>query len=403
MALPGTDAPDELTPLELASGMVRGVARDVVGLPAAPAGLTARAALRDVVRRALSRPPCVVSFSGGRDSSMVLALATDVARREGLPLPVPVSQRFPEFPEADEDQWQELVVRHLDLPEWVRLRFTDELDVVGPVARSVLGRCGVLWPPNAHFHLPVAERAATGTLLTGFGGDELLDPGWAWSRLNQALARRRRWERRDLLRLVVAVGPRPIRTAAMRRQLAGRYTYPWIRPAAAAQIARNAIRDRAAEPLRWDRGTDRSWWRTRYRRTVESSLQRVSDVHDVSVVHPLTDPTVLATVAREGGRTGFASRSAAVTHLVGDLLPPDVPGRRTKAVLTRAFWNRHCRAFVATWDGSGVDPEVVDVDALRDMWLARDAPPDARTFGLLQSAWLARDRAARPRCSSAGA
>ena len=54
-----------------------------------------RAALEAVVLRALLRPPCLVSFSGGRDSSLVLAIASDVARRHGLPLPVPATNRFP--------------------------------------------------------------------------------------------------------------------------------------------------------------------------------------------------------------------------------------------------------------------------------------------------------------------
>jgi asparagine synthase (glutamine-hydrolysing) len=79
-------APDDwfrTTPLALASGVVWGRDPAASPLPPAPPGVTVRAALEAVMVRALHRPPCVVSFSGGRDSSAVLALATHVARREG--------------------------------------------------------------------------------------------------------------------------------------------------------------------------------------------------------------------------------------------------------------------------------------------------------------------------------
>ena len=39
---------------------------------------------------------------------------------------------------------------------------TDELDSVGPVAQAVLRRHGPLWPFNAHFHMPLLERASGG-------------------------------------------------------------------------------------------------------------------------------------------------------------------------------------------------------------------------------------------------
>jgi hypothetical protein len=57
------------------------------GLDRAP-GATARGVLEELISPALERPPCVIGFSGGRDSSSLLALATHLARREGLPMPV---------------------------------------------------------------------------------------------------------------------------------------------------------------------------------------------------------------------------------------------------------------------------------------------------------------------------
>ena len=53
-----------------------------------------REAMERVLREALQRAPCIVAFSGGRDSSAVLALAVDLARREGLQEPLPVTRRF---------------------------------------------------------------------------------------------------------------------------------------------------------------------------------------------------------------------------------------------------------------------------------------------------------------------
>lgn len=95
-----------------------------------------RRALELVVLKALERPSCIIDFSGGRDSSLVLAVATHVARREGLPLPVPRTNRFPLEPASNEDEWQELVIRHLGLEDWEVCRLTGELDIIGERARA---------------------------------------------------------------------------------------------------------------------------------------------------------------------------------------------------------------------------------------------------------------------------
>src|SRR5262245_48806678 len=104
-----------------------------------------RAALESAVRRALLRAPCGVAFSGGRDSALVLAVAAHVARRDGLPEPVPITRRFV-APEADEAEWQEDIIRHLGLAEWHRVELADELDVVGPIAAEHLREHGLVWP-----------------------------------------------------------------------------------------------------------------------------------------------------------------------------------------------------------------------------------------------------------------
>src|SRR4051794_24581858 len=210
-----------MRPLELASGTVRGMDAEPPVFPAVEPLSSTRAAFEQVVLAALQTPPCVVSFSGGRDSSAVLAVAAHVARREGLPLPVPVTLRFPDDPATQEDDWQELVLRHLGIDDRVTLSFTDELDVLGPYARETLRTLGPIWPANAHIHVAIAEQARGGCVLTGFGGDDLLTPDPLFRRVNRVLAREVRPEARDALRLAVFAGPNALRREAMRRHFRG--------------------------------------------------------------------------------------------------------------------------------------------------------------------------------------
>ena len=133
-------------PLEILAGTLLGNDPGVAPLGVHPRHIPPRQALEAAMLPALQRPPCLVSFSGGRDSSIILAVATGLARRLGLPLPVPVTLRFPRHADTREDEWQDLVMGHLGLEDWVRLPFGDELEGIGPVAAGTLGRLGVLTP-----------------------------------------------------------------------------------------------------------------------------------------------------------------------------------------------------------------------------------------------------------------
>ena len=85
--------------------------------------------------------------------------------------------------------------------------------------------------------------------------------------------------------------------------------------------------------------------------------------------------------------TGDSSTGRRACGPCRGLVPDDVLARRTKASFDGAFWNRHSRAFAAGWSGGGVDPDLVDTDALRREWVHER--PDGRTFTLLQALWLA--------------
>ena len=379
MSTPAT----RLRPLELAWGVPWGRADEVAPLQPDPRPPSPRQALEAVVRRGLLRPPCLVSFSGGRDSSTVLALATHVARTEGLPLPVPVTHRFPALAESDEDSWQEAVVRRLALTDWQRLRGTDELDVLGPVARRALTRHGVLAPFNAHFHDPLLAAAGGGSLLTGIGGDEL------FAAVNRSTTARllhhgRRPPLRHLPRVLWSLAPAGWRAAVTARRTD--LELPWVLPAARARLVRGYSGWQAQDPLSWQRSL-RSWyWPGRSLQLNLAGKAALAADHDTVVLHPFADPGVLAAAAARWGDAGPLGRRAALQELVGELLPPGLAARRSKATFDGAFWAGPGREFAAGWDGSGVDPAVIDVEALRREWLS--PAPDAHSFSLLQAAWL---------------
>jgi asparagine synthase (glutamine-hydrolysing) len=347
-----------------------------------PKGIPIREALGEAMVPALQRTPCVVSFSGGRDSSAVLAVAVDTARRLGLAEPIPVSMRFRNAPETDEREWQQLVVDHLGVKEHVVLELEHELDALGAMATKALRGLGLFWPGNAYMHLPVLEVARGGAVLTGVGGDELFE-----TRASLHLLAAARRERPSVAAARSAVGaalPRPARAMVRRRRFPS--PGPWLTRSAASRARTALARDDAAWPSRWDRSLAH-WYRTRSFAGVDGMLPLLGELSDVLVRNPFLDPAVLAEVARVGGSTGFDSRTAAMDHLVGALLPGAVVGRRSKATFAAPIWGPAFRDFAQRWTGAGADPADVDIDALRREWLA--PVPSFATILLLHQAWLA--------------
>ncbi len=349
-----------------------------------PGDVTPLASLEHAVASGLGRPPCLVSFSGGRDSSLVLAVATSVARRERLPLPIPITLRFRDAPATYESDWQERLIRHLGLDDWLRLEFTGEHDLVGPVSSKVLFADGVGFPMNAHLHLPLAEEARGGTVLTGYGGDDVFH-SWQWGRAFGALFRRVQPEPRDALRIAHLAAPWKLRRVKVRRR-ALRALGPWLRTHARAERLAALTSEARSMPRRWDRWLP--WFaRRRYLALARERYDVVGALGGAAISHPLLDPGFLGALARSGKTAGWLDRTHAMTSLFSEVLPEDFLRRSSKAYFDEALWGPASRRFIQGWDGSGVDSTLVDIEALRAIW--QEAEPHASSAMLLQSAWLA--------------
>ncbi|MET8091469.1 asparagine synthase-related protein [Micromonospora sp. NPDC005220] len=359
-------APSQATARDVACGIVLGLDPDpappAVTSDPAPAPLVA---LERAVLPALSRPPCLVSFSGGVDSSLVLAIATRVARRHGLPDPVPVTWRFIDAPRAQESPWQNRVIAELGLArQWQVLYAEGDLDLVGPVARRLLTRYGQLHPPNRHLHLPIVELARGGSLLTGLGGDQILAG----------------WRRRP--------GSLRARVGRLRTHLRHREPdpFPWLRPEVARRTRRAFRREQRAEPHRL---AGRISWHLRRRDLTMSrtSLATIAADHDVLAVTPLLDGGFAAALSAHHGRMRSPSRRELLATVADDELPPLVIAPRRKAVFDEVFFRAHTRELVRSWDGGGVDDTLIDPEALRREWSGW--PVNPRTAALVQQVWLA--------------
>lgn len=365
-----------LAPLEIACGLVLEPRPPRRPPPLPPPASTPLRALRDAVLPALLRPPCLVSFSGGKDSSLVLAAATRAAREEGLPEPVPVTNRFADAPAADESSWQEQVVAHLGLTDWQRLEFTDELDAVGPYAQRMLGDHGLLWPFNMHFHLPLLDLARGGSLLTGLGGDQLLGvlrPAPQRSRL------------RRLAHGALGYAPGVLRGALMARRHP--LEAPWMRAAGRRAAARAWAAQLSTQPRGPLAARMEYELALRYLRVARNSLAICAAGSDVLLGHPLCAPSVWSAAAHACfPRAGFSGHEEALRELFGDLLPDALMARADKASFDAVFCNRHDREFARHWDGRGIPGDLVDAEVLRAHWLSHS--PLCPSLTLMQSAWL---------------
>jgi asparagine synthetase B (glutamine-hydrolysing) len=380
-----------MSPREVAFGYLFG---DVPSGPDEPPTESApRYVLELVIRDSLEHAPCGVAFSGGRDSAAVLAVATHIARRDGLPLPVPITRVFPDAPASDESEWQEAVIRHLGLDEWQRVAMTDELDLVGPRAQEHLTSHGVLWPPMVHADGPLLDHLTGGSLIDGEGGDEVLGveahriaPVTAFIRSPRSMTRGR------LVAAATALAPGTLRARHMRREVTS-WPITWLRPAAHRELMDLLGRSEAERPLSYATSVLRVP-RRRTQAMMAHNRRILGRAHDVVISSPLTDKRFVASLAADGGRLGRGTRTTVLRSLVPDLLPDALLARATKATFDEAYLGRHTTEFAERWSGGGLDPDLVDAEELRRHWKSDERT--GLTAALLQTAWLHDHRSANP-------
>ena len=371
-----------LTRLELITGWAVGVDRRAPDIVDVDPYADPVSALERALLPAVSTPPCYVAFSGGRDSSVLLALATRVARSEGFADPIPLTMRFHEVPEGEEATWQRNVVDHLKLKDWKVVDQAEDIDLVGAEWRSSLRDNGLRWPPAAHGLLPLQRAASGGAFVHGDGGDQVF-AGWGRSGVSDVIARRRRFRTRDVRSLIRAYAPARARWTIETRLAPT--PAPWLIPEARRVWRRHQGWAHAAEPRTWPEFLR---WTRRERATVLmlETLERQARNADAKLFTPFWDSLFLRSLGRWGGRLGRGGRTALMAPLFTDLLPEHVLRRSTKAHFTRAFFNEPTRRFAREWDGPVPEPEVVLREPLRAAWLS-DLPPNTSAV-LLQASWL---------------
>lgn len=368
------------TALEIVTGMPFG---SCPVQPSADPAPSPRAALAALLRPALASPPCLIAFSGGRDSSALLAAAVDLARREGWPLPIPVTLRFSSAA-TEETAWQELVLRHLRLDDWIRVEIGEELDLLGPLATRGLRRHGLLYPANAHVVVPMAEHAAGGHLLTGVGGDDVFG-NWPWHHLASVIARRTPPRVGDARRLLHVAAPVSLRAEIKRRREP--LALPWVVASERRHVSQMLAAQLASAPPSW---SARMIWSAGWRpwRVSADTMSLLAGDAGATLGSPFLEPSFLASLAAAGGRCGWGDRRATMQALFGDLLPESVITRRGKAEFSGPFYANATKRFADEWDGdAGPASDLVQPEVLREIWRSRQ--PHGMSAMLLQAAWIA--------------
>lgn len=359
-----------LTEWEIATGWVSGR----LPPPCAAGGQDHRptplAALEQAVLPALNRPPCVVSFSGGMDSSFVLAVAALAARKNGLAPPIPVSWQVSGAPAADESARQATVLAELDIHDRVILQAGDDLDFVGPVAGRLLSSWGLRYPGNLHLHLPLLEQVVGGSLLTGVGGDQVLT---SWATPPSGMRSRGR-----------TALPLAVRVALSRRR---HRADTWLHGTVHRDLLRRLEKEACDEPVT---PVGRLSWQVSSRALAMgvANLDSVARDLDVQVINPLLDTTFHRALGRSLDDETELTRAEMIGVIGGSNLPPVVARRRPKARFDEVLVRRHTRDLVAGWNGAAIPADLVNCRALRERWSSSSFP--TATSLLLQSVWLSR-------------
>src|SRR3954451_7787383 len=97
--------------------------------------------------------------------------------------------------------------------------------------------------------------------------------------------------------------------------------------------------------MRWDYDI-RRLVRSRTQLLGMPALDELGALHGVSVASPLSDPVFVDAFVQEMGPAGPRSRTDAMYHLAGDLLPTALLERTTKATFDAVVWGPCFREFV---------------------------------------------------------
>jgi asparagine synthase (glutamine-hydrolysing) len=276
--------------------------------------------------------------------------------------------------DADETSYQESVVRRLGLSEWARIHPADSLDILGDLSSRLTQRHGLLYPGNIHFLVPMLDIVRGGALLTGLGGDEVLE-----GHGNHALAAMMTAQQRPSRRTVRSLAKRYVLRGRQRdrsREAMDGY-FSWLVPQARRLVIERMVESLMSDSLWADRQLTTITYRMRYLHRARTDLSRVAADFGVDVTHPLLGAEFVGAVADRYGRVGFSSRTESMEQLFGDLLPDDVIRRTSKAVFDEVFWTDTAAERVRELSLSPV-AEYVDEEALRRHW--RSDEPKGNTF-----------------------
>jgi asparagine synthase (glutamine-hydrolysing) len=339
----------------------------------------------EAVRCRLVSPKTGIQLSGGLDSASIACQAAALSE-DGKPTALHL--RFPGM-SCDETRYSDAVVARWSLDE---LNFDGSANVPGPGSAPLA--TDVLYEPTIACFLPMLQAAkeqGIRTVLTGFGGDQLMDE--TGGECADAL---RQGQLREALSIARAQDPGLSSTALLRLWRRG---FKRLVPGRVRRAIR-PFRRRISEPLSgqmnervWttvyqreaikERRPQRDWTTERYLRLLEGQqtvmpLQqsdRIAAALGIEMRHPFFDvrlvELMLAMPRSVRLRRGVLKAKPLLRRAMRDLLPDEVHARRDapddSRFLEDVLQHKHRRYLSSIFENSRLDDlGVVDGGLIRD-------------------------------------